>query len=71
MSIRKVALPILAVAGVALAGCNNPAMTGKKAEAEKTADSKDAPKTEIPGQGWFAIFSDPTGNRLALYTAAG
>ncbi|SRR5712692_108223 len=26
-------------------------------------------KTEIPHQGWFAIFSDPTGNRVALYTA--
>jgi hypothetical protein len=28
------------------------------------------PKTEIPGIGWFAIFSDPTGNQLALYTSA-
>src|SRR5215469_4667168 len=27
------------------------------------------PKTEIPNTGWFAIFSDPTGNRLALYTS--
>jgi predicted enzyme related to lactoylglutathione lyase len=26
------------------------------------------PKTEIPNSGWFAIFSDPTGNHLALYT---
>jgi hypothetical protein len=25
------------------------------------------PRTEIPGIGWFAIFNDPTGNRLALY----
>jgi len=22
---------------------------------------------EIPGQGWFAIFRDPAGNRVALY----
>ena len=29
------------------------------------------PKTEIPGTGWFAIFTDPTGNRMALYTPAG
>jgi predicted enzyme related to lactoylglutathione lyase len=29
-----------------------------------------APKTEIPGMGWFGIFSDPTGNKLALYTAS-
>ncbi len=27
------------------------------------------PKTEIPGQGWFAFFSDPTGNRMGLYTS--
>src|SRR5262245_46143037 len=27
------------------------------------------PKTEIPGSGWFGIFSDPTGARAALYTA--
>jgi hypothetical protein len=27
-----------------------------------------APKQEIPGVGWFAIFSDPSGNRVALYT---
>ncbi len=27
------------------------------------------PKTEIPGIGWYAIFTDPTGNRIALYTA--
>lgn len=26
-------------------------------------------KTEIPGMGWFAFFADPTGNRMALYTA--
>jgi predicted enzyme related to lactoylglutathione lyase len=26
------------------------------------------PKTEIPGMGWYAIFSDPTGNRIGLFT---
>ena len=25
-------------------------------------------KAEIPGNGWFGIFQDPTGNVLALYT---
>ena len=25
-------------------------------------------KTEIPGRGWYALFADPTGNRMALYT---
>ena len=28
------------------------------------------PKTEIPHVGWFAIFTDPTGNHVALFTAA-
>lgn len=28
------------------------------------------PKTEIPHVGWFAIFTDPAGNHLALFTAA-
>ena len=27
-------------------------------------------KMEIPGSGWFGIFEDPDGNRLALYTSA-
>ncbi|TMC23034.1 MAG: VOC family protein [Chloroflexi bacterium] len=25
-------------------------------------------KTEIPQVGWFAIFADPAGNRIALFT---
>lgn len=27
-------------------------------------------KTEIPHVGWWAVFTDPSGNRLALYTPA-
>jgi predicted enzyme related to lactoylglutathione lyase len=27
------------------------------------------PKHEIPHVGWFALFSDPTGNRVALFTS--
>src|SRR5438132_11514635 len=27
------------------------------------------PKTEIPNVGWFGWFSDPTGNKVALYTS--
>ena len=26
------------------------------------------PKTEIPNIGWFALFADPTGNRVGLFT---
>ncbi len=25
------------------------------------------PKTEIPGMGWYAFFSDPGGNRMGLF----
>ena len=25
------------------------------------------PKMEIPGQGWFAVFEDPSGTRMALW----
>jgi predicted enzyme related to lactoylglutathione lyase len=28
-----------------------------------------APKTEIPGIGWFGVFEDLTGNKIALYTS--
>jgi predicted enzyme related to lactoylglutathione lyase len=27
------------------------------------------PKSEIPNMGWFAVFRDPTGNRIGLWTA--
>ena len=36
---------------------------------EKLGGSVVTPKTEIPGTGWFALFKDPTGNTLALYTS--
>jgi len=26
-------------------------------------------KTEIPGVAWYALFSDPTGNRMGLYNS--
>ena len=29
------------------------------------------PKTEIPNIGWYAVFTDPTGNRVGLYTGTG
>jgi predicted enzyme related to lactoylglutathione lyase len=27
------------------------------------------PRTEIPGMGWFGLFSDPTGNLVGLFTS--
>ncbi len=38
----------------------------KKAEA--LGGSIVQPKMEIPKTGWFGIFTDPTGNTVALYT---
>jgi uncharacterized protein len=29
------------------------------------------PKTEIPQVGWWAVFTDPTGNRVALFKGLG
>jgi predicted enzyme related to lactoylglutathione lyase len=26
-------------------------------------------KSEIPGIGWWGVFKDPTGNKIALYTS--
>ncbi len=37
--------------------------------AVKLGGTKVTEKTEIPGVGWFAIFKDPTGNRMALFTS--
>ena len=41
---------------------------GSLARIEANGGVAVAPKTEIPGIGWFAVFTDPTGNRLALFT---
>jgi uncharacterized protein len=38
------------------------------AQVEQLGGKSLLPRTEIPGMGWFAMFSDPTGNRMALYT---
>ncbi|MEW5941636.1 MAG: VOC family protein [Chloroflexota bacterium] len=38
-------------------------------KAEKLGGKTVHPKMEIPGTGWFGIFEDPEGNRLALYSS--
>lgn len=38
------------------------------AKAEALGAKTLTPKTEVP-YGWFAVFADPAGNRIALYTA--
>lgn len=39
------------------------------ARAESLGGKTIVPKTPIPNVGWFAFFSDPTGNSIALFTA--
>lgn len=41
------------------------------AKAESLGGKTLVPKTEIPHVGWFAFFSDPTGNRIGLFTGLG
>ncbi len=41
---------------------------GTLAKIEAAGGKVVSAKQEIPGTGWFAVFTDPTGNKLALYT---
>jgi len=43
-------------------------ITSTLAKVEKLGGKTYVPKSEIPGMGWFAIFSDPSGNKIGLYT---
>lgn len=38
------------------------------ARVEELGGQTVVPRTDIPGIGFFAIFRDPTGNRVALYS---
>ncbi len=44
-------------------------IAGTLSQIEANGGKTVMPKTEIPGIGWFAHFTDPAGNRMALYTA--
>ena len=41
------------------------------AKAESLGGKTVMPKSEIPGTGWFGIFTDPSGNQVGLYTGGG
>ncbi len=41
---------------------------GTLAQIEAQGSKTLMPKAEIPGIGWWAVFLDPNGNRLALFT---
>lgn len=38
-------------------------------EVERLGGKIVSQKTEIPGVGWFGQFTDPTGNKISLYTS--
>ena len=39
------------------------------AEVEAHGGKRLMPKTEIPNIGWWAVFADPTGNPIGLFTS--
>ncbi len=54
-------------AGTVLVYVNSDDIEASLAKAESLGGTTTVPKTEIPDVGWFAIFTDPTGNTMALY----
>jgi predicted enzyme related to lactoylglutathione lyase len=54
---------------VVYVGTDDIEATLKKAEA--LGGTTVIPKSEIPNMGWFAMFRDPTGNVVGLYTGMG
>jgi predicted enzyme related to lactoylglutathione lyase len=55
-------------AGTVLVYVGTDDIEGSLARAESLGAKTIVPKTEIPQTGWFAIFIDPTGNQIGLYT---
>lgn len=55
--------------GQVLVYIDSPDIEADLKNVESLGGSVVTPKTEIPGTGWFALFKDPTGNLLALYTS--
>ena len=55
-------------AGTVLVYIDTEDIEASLAKAESLGGKTLVPKTEIPGMGWFAVFSDLTGNSIGLYT---
>lgn len=55
-------------AGAVLAYIFTSDIEGMLDKIEKAGGKMVVPRTEIPGMGWFALFSDPTGNTVGLFT---
>ena len=54
--------------GEVLVYVNTDDIEASLAKAEQLGGKTIAPKTPIPGMGYYAVFSDPTGNKVGLYT---
>jgi predicted enzyme related to lactoylglutathione lyase len=63
-----VGVPDQAKAGEVVAYLGTDDIDASLRKVEKAGGKVLVPKTEIPGMGWFANFSDPTGNHMGLYT---
>ena len=55
-------------AGTVLAHITTDDIEASLSKIEANGGKTIMPKTEIPGIGHFAIFSDPTGNKIGLYS---
>jgi uncharacterized protein len=58
----------MAKAGQVLVYISTDDIDASLAKAESLGGKTVVPKTEIPTVGWFGIFTDPTGNQIALFT---
>jgi uncharacterized protein len=58
----------MAPAGQVLVYVSTDDIDASLAKAESLGGKTVVPKTEIPTVGWFGIFTDPSGNQLALFT---
>lgn len=56
-------------AGAVLVYVSTDDIDASLAKAESLGGKTVVPKMEIPTIGWFGIFTDPTGNHIALFTA--
>jgi predicted enzyme related to lactoylglutathione lyase len=56
-------------AGTVIAYVNSEDIEADLTKIESLGGKRLVPKTEIPTVGWFAMFADPTGNKVGLLTA--
>jgi uncharacterized protein len=57
----------MAAAGEVIMYLDSPNLDDDLAKIEKSGGCTVVPRTEIPGMGYFAIFTDPTGNKVGLF----